>query len=93
MIRTSAVQSPEIHTAVAATQHDSSEPIVTAEYLHCLYIDSFEGLGRLTGTVHIELDPTVLPVVPAPRECPIHLRMDLEKELDGLQKLGVIKNG
>lgn len=81
-IHTSDTQNPDIHTVLATTHHNSSEPITTAEHLQHLYPDCFEGLGRFSGTAHIQLDPTVCPVVHAPWKCPIHLREDLEKELD-----------
>ncbi|KAG0720418.1 hypothetical protein GWK47_048557 [Chionoecetes opilio] len=88
-IHTHDAKNPAPHKMAAVT-HQLNEPIRTTEYLRQLYPDCFEGLGQFNGTAHIELDPSVRPVVHAPRKCPIHLRKDLEKELDRMLKLGVI---
>ena len=39
---------------------------------------------------HIQIDPTVNPVVEAPRRIPLALRSQVKEELDRMQQLGVI---
>ena len=46
------------------------------------YADVFEGLGLLEGPYHIEIDPTVKPVVHPPRRVPVTLNELLKKELE-----------
>ena len=52
--------------------------------------DLFIGLGKLFGKYHIQVDPTVQPVVDAPRHVPLALRAQVKEELDCMQSLGVI---
>ncbi|XP_014663439.1 PREDICTED: uncharacterized protein K02A2.6-like [Priapulus caudatus] len=74
-----------------AVNKNSETPHMTAkEDLVRMYPDRFEGIGHFKGTFHITVDPSVPPVVHAPRRCPIHLRDELKKELDGMVKSGVI---
>ena len=54
------------------------------------YQDLFSGLGKLPGMHHIQIDPTVNPVVEAPRPIPLALRSQVKEELDRMQQLGVI---
>ena len=54
------------------------------------YSDVFEGLGDL-GEHHIEVDPTVKPVVNPPRKVPFTLLPQLKKELERMESLGVIE--
>ena len=59
--------------------------------LQMLYPDRFNGIGKFEGEYHIVTDPNVLPVIHAPRECPIHIKDDIKKELDQMVSHGVIK--
>lgn len=54
------------------------------------FSDVFEGLGCLDGTVKLQFDPSVTPVAHPPRKIPVALRDKLKKELDHMEKLGVI---
>ena len=55
------------------------------------YPDVFEGeLGTLPGVAHLEVDPTVAPVVLPLRRVPEALKPKLRDELDRMTKLGVI---
>ena len=56
-----------------------------------LYPDCFEGIGKFRGKFHITLNPTVTPVVQAPRRCPIHIKADVRNEINHMEELGVIK--
>ena len=47
-------------------------------------------LGTLPGTVHLEVDQNITPVVAPPRRVPASLKGQLKQELDRLQGLGVI---
>ena len=77
---------PERETAVS-----TNENLTNTNQLMEQYPNQFQGLGKFTGTASIEVDPSVKPVVHAPRKCPIHLRDDLKKELDRMENMGVIK--
>ena len=54
------------------------------------YKDVFQGLGRLPGEYHMELDPSVLPVQHAPRKVPIHLKPQVEERIRQMEDMGVI---
>ena len=45
------------------------------------YADSFKGLGCLPGEYKIKLDPSVPPVVHAPRKVPVSLNDRVKQEL------------
>ena len=47
-------------------------------------------LGTLPGTVHLEVDQNITPVVAPPRRVPASLKGQLKQELDRLQEIGVI---
>ncbi|GFO13428.1 polyprotein [Plakobranchus ocellatus] len=53
--------------------------------------DVFEGIGALPGLYHIETDPDVTPIHHAARRLPISLNDRVKKELNKMEKLGVIK--
>ena len=55
------------------------------------YADSFKGLGCLTGEYKIKLDPSVPPVVHAPRKVPVALHDCVKEELQRMENDGVIK--
>ena len=55
------------------------------------YANVFTGLGRLEKSYHIEVDPTVTPVVNPPRTIPAAVRDRVKKELEDMEKRGVIR--
>ena len=55
------------------------------------YTNAFTGLRRLEKPYHIEVDPTVTPVVNPPRTIPAALRDRVKTELEDLEKRGVIR--
>lgn len=55
------------------------------------YANVFTGLGRLEKPYHIEVDPTVTPVVNPPRTIPAALRDRVKTELQDMKKRGVIR--
>ena len=55
------------------------------------YANVFTGLGRLEKPYHIEVDPTVTPVVNPPRTIPAALRDRVKAELEPMEKRGVIR--
>ena len=61
------------------------------EDLQRQYPECFEGIGKFRETFRITLDPTVTPVVHAPRRCPIHIKDDVQNELQKMEQLGVIE--
>ena len=54
------------------------------------YPDVFEGIGCLEGSYHIEIDPTVKPVIHPPRRVPVTLKYPLKKELERMVKEGIV---
>ena len=56
------------------------------------YADVFhEEVGKLPGTVHLETDPTIMPVVSPSKRLPVNLKEKLKVELDKMCSQGVIK--
>lgn len=55
------------------------------------YDDVFEGLGTLEGKHHIQIDPTVKPVVHPPRKIPFKIKDKLKAGLDQMEEQGVIE--
>ena len=53
------------------------------------YAQVFTGLGRLEKSYHILIDPTVSPVINAPRTISAALRKRVKAELDDMEKQGV----
>lgn len=47
-------------------------------------------IGTLPGTVHLEVDQNITPVVAPPRRVPASLKGQLKQELDRLQEIGVV---
>ena len=55
------------------------------------YADVFEGLGRLPGKLHLEIDKNVSPVQHSPRKIPVALKDDINSKLDQMIKQGILK--
>ena len=55
------------------------------------YANVFTGLGRLEKPYHIEVDPTVTPIVNPPRTIPAALRDRVKTELEDMETRGVIR--
>ena len=53
------------------------------------YANVFTGLGRLEKPYHIEVDPTVTPVVNPPRMIPAAVRDRVKTELEDMEKMNV----
>ena len=76
-------------------QNDSNkseaQPSRIAEIL-IKYVDRFEGLGKLKDyKVKLHVDPSVPPVAQPPRRIPFHLRKKVSKELEILDREGIIE--
>ncbi|XP_048257540.1 uncharacterized protein K02A2.6-like [Haliotis rufescens] len=54
------------------------------------YPDRFQGIGQFKKECHITVDPSVPPMIHAPRRCPIHLKDEIKAELDEMEKIKVI---
>jgi Reverse transcriptase (RNA-dependent DNA polymerase) len=76
---------PEIEE-VRLISEDKTEP----ELLIRKYQQVFEGLGELEGEVEIELKNDVRPFTETPRRVPITKREVMRRELDQMEKIGVI---
>ena len=78
------------------TEPDKSEEITKLseelkEEVLQKYTQVFTGLGRLEKPYHIEVDPTVTPVVNPPRTVPAALRDRVKEELDDMERRGVVR--
>ena len=69
----------------------NAKPITDTSTLVNTYPDRFTGIGKFPGKFHIDVKPDVTPVVNAPRKYPIHLKDEIQAELDKMTKLGVIE--
>lgn len=54
------------------------------------YPNVFDGIGKMQGQYHININPNVPPTVHAPRKVPIALRDRIKSELDEMERQGVI---
>ena len=70
-----------IHTVV----HDNITASASSDVFQ-EYSDVFEDIGCLEGSYHIEIDPTVKPVIYPPRRVPVTLKDPLKKELERMVK-------
>ena len=52
--------------------------------------DVFEGIGCLDESYHIEINPSVKPVIHPPRRVPVALKDPLKKELDRMVEEGIL---
>ena len=64
---------------------------LTKEFILTEYADVFEGLGKMEGKLHFEVDETVQPSIMPPRRVPIAVKGKLKSELQRLEDKGVIK--
>jgi hypothetical protein len=69
---------------------DVRQPL-TKEIILEQYADLFTGVGRLTGEVHLEINPTAKPVQMPPRRLPVAIRDSVKHELDAMCKNGIIE--
>ena len=61
------------------------------EKITASYHDVFQGLGRMEGTLHLEVDKSVPPSIMPPRRVPLALKERLKEELTRLERVNVIK--
>ena len=80
--------------AAAGTRSSSArphkQPTVSTNSLIDEFSDVFVGLGCMPGEQHIEVDPSVRPVVHAPRRVPLAVQPKLKQALDNLIQQGII---
>lgn len=69
----------------------SSDMGVSEEEVMSKHAHVFEGLGHLPGLVHLETNKNVTPVIMPPRRVPLATKPKLQKEIQRLENLGVIK--
>ena len=63
---------------------------LTEEFVQKKYNDVFEGLGKLPGHYHIDINPNVKPVQNNPRRVPIPVKTELKQKLDEYERLDAI---
>jgi len=69
---------------------EETNSIETLEGVLDSFPDVFEGLGRLPGKYHIDIDPEVHPIQHCQRNVPVTMKAELKKKLDELVKMKVI---
>ena len=67
------------------------DPVKSVQDLKEQYPDRFDALGQFPGTYHIVTDPTVQPMIHAPRKCPIQMKDELQSALDKMTRDKVIR--
>ena len=87
---TAAKTEREETTTVNSSQTTKTSQELKEEVLQ-KYAQVSTGLGRLEKNYHILIDPTVSPVINAPRTIPAALRKRVKAELDDMEKRGVIR--
>ena len=82
------------HNILQVSSSDDSQPQndgpLTKENVLEEYGDLFNGLGKMEGKLHLEIENDAKPVVMPPRRVPIAVKGKLQAELQRLEKLGVI---
>ena len=69
---------------------DNDNKTLTKSSMGESYADVFSGEGKMEGTLHLEVDETVSPVILPPRRVPVAMKQPLKDELTRLQEMGVI---
>ena len=91
-----ALQLVSLHQQVHTVESEDPAPLQThevitdKEQLISLFPKQFTGIGSLPGKAHLDVDPAITPVIHKQRICPIHVKDDLKRELDAMEKLDVI---
>ncbi len=70
---------------------DDKIPIPDNATLQRLYPDRFEGLGKFPGQYHLQVKPDVEPVIRPARKYPIHLKPEIQDEINKMVELDVIE--
>ena len=69
---------------------DDDNKTLTKSSMGESYADVLSGEGKMEGTLHLEVDETVSPVILPPRRVPVAMKQPLKDELTRLQEMGVI---
>jgi hypothetical protein len=72
------------------TAEDPNQHVLTKEDVLHDYHDVFNGLGKMDGKLHLEVDSSAQPVIMPPRRVPIAVKGKLKDELKRLEDMGVI---
>ena len=67
----------------------SNNQSLTQEKILHNYRDVFNGLGKLPGTYHIDMDPNAKSVQENPRRVPIPVKDELKSQIEELETMGV----
>ena len=55
------------------------------------YSDRFQGMGKMPTQIKLHINQTVKPIHQKMRRVPLHVRAEVEKELDRLEQLDIIE--
>ena len=76
-------------TTVHIANSLNTSPITASSDIFMEYKDVFEGLGRLPGEYHLDIDPDAQPVKHTPRRSAIPLKAELKGRIETLEKIGM----
>ncbi|KAF2901351.1 hypothetical protein ILUMI_04836 [Ignelater luminosus] len=79
----------EIKKELSSTDEDT-EVYIEVQKIITEYEDLFQEYGTLEGTVSLEIDKNIVPIIQKPRRIPINIRKALKDELQNLDKAGII---
>ena len=74
----------------AVTSVASPQPDLTLDKVKVDYADLFTGLGKFDTPYHIELDPSIQPVIEPPQHVPLSLHERLKAKLLDMEAQGII---
>ena len=72
--------------------NEQKPTVIDIEDLKKQFPDQFDCIGRFEGKANLFLTPDARPSIDAPRKCSIHLKANLQLELDNMEKDGIIRN-
>ncbi len=80
----------EINMSPTQDMHSDTVCWQSVSQLQTKYPEQFDRIGNFPGTYHIVTRPDAHPVIHAPRKCSIHIKEELQAELENMEALGVI---
>ena len=79
------------HVTVSIIHHSDERNFKDTHDLIAKFPDRFEGLGKFEIQGKLQLKDNARPVVNAPRRCPVHIKQDIQTEIDAMEAKGIIE--
>ncbi len=79
------------HVTVSVVQKANEKQFKDFDDLVTQFPDRFEGQGKIPNKGKLQLKENSRPVVNAPRRCPVHVRKDIQAEIDEMERKGIIE--